>query len=324
MKLIIQIPCYNEAENLCRVLEDIPHLIPGIQTIEILVVDDGSTDRTYEKARSLGAAHVVRLKENQGLAAAFAVGLDTCLRLGADIIVNMDADNQYRGADIPRLIAPILNQEADFVIGNRNILGVKEFSITKKLFQLSGSWIIRKLSGVQVKDATSGFRALSREAALRMNVISRFTYTLETLIEAGKRGIVTKGVEIGVNPKIRESRLFKNIPEYLGHSIATILRIYATYKPLKVFVVMGFPLLATGAFCILRWFYLWALVEGRATGHIQLLQFGALFLTIGVLVICFGVIADLSATNRQLLENLLYLFRRDNLPPTEKPSENLR
>ena len=310
MKLIIQIPCYNEADTLRKTVEDLPETLEGIDRIETLVIDDGSTDDTYDVAKKLGVNHIIRLKENRGLANAFAIGLDAGVRLGADIIVNTDGDNQYKGEDIQALIHPILAGEADFVVGNRNVFTVKHFSLIKKLLQAIGSTFIRNVSGVSINDATSGFRALSREAALRMNILSRFTYTLETIIEAGKRGIVTTNVDIGTNPKTRKSRLFRNIPEYLARSFTTILRIYATYKPLRVFLAFGLPLLFLGFAGILRWLYFWAFVEGHATGHIQTLQFGALFTILGMLVIFFGIIADLISTNRQLLENLLYYIRR--------------
>ncbi|MEW6041400.1 MAG: glycosyltransferase family 2 protein [Elusimicrobiota bacterium] len=320
MKLIIQVPCYNEAETLSKMLQDIPKSIQGIDIIETLVVDDGSTDDTYEIAKSLGVDHIIRLKRNRGLANAFAVGIDACLRLGADIVVNTDADNQYRGGDISALVQPVLKGQADFVLGNRNVFSIKHFSLIKKVLQRMGTKMVGILSDLSVEDATSGFRALSREACMKINVLSRFTYTLETIIEAGNRGIVTTSVDIGTNPVIRDSRLFKNIPEYLARSVTTILRVYATYKPLRVFIALGLPLLLLGMAGILRWLYFWLFIEGRATGHIQTLQFGALFTILGIFIICFGIIADLISTNRQLLENMLYLIRKMKYDDKEKSS----
>ncbi len=255
MKLIIQIPCYNEEECLPATMADLPREVSGIDSIEVLVIDDGSSDGTARVAREAGVEHVLRFPVNQGLARAFAAGLDFAIKHGADIIVNTDADNQYRGDSITALVAPILHHEADIVIGNRNPSTLKHFSPLKRGLQWLGSWTVRRLSGTSVPDAASGFRALSREAALKMNVVSDFTYTLETVIQAGKKQLSLTHVDIEVNPARRPSRLFRGLGSYVLRSMTTMMRIYALYEPLRVFTLIGAALLAVGGALGLRFLY---------------------------------------------------------------------
>jgi glycosyltransferase involved in cell wall biosynthesis len=239
LKLIIQIPAYNEESTLPQTLRDLPRSLPGVDRVEVLVVDDGSTDRTAEVAREAGADHVVRLKQNQGLAAAFSTGLETALRLGADIIVNTDADNQYRGEDIARLVRPIVDGQADIVVGDRGVAALEHFSPLKRWLQKWGSWVVGRAAGIPIPDATSGFRALSREAALRLTVLSDYTYTLETLIQAGARKMRVVYVPVRTNPQTRPSRLIRSIPSFLALSAVTIVRFYTMYRPLRVFTTVG-------------------------------------------------------------------------------------
>ncbi|MDZ7271131.1 MAG: glycosyltransferase family 2 protein, partial [candidate division KSB1 bacterium] len=239
MKLIIQIPCYNEEHTLPITLQALPKQVAGVDEVEVLVIDDGSTDRTVEVARAHGVNHIVRLTKNKGLAEGFMVGLDACLKLGADIIVNTDADNQYCAADIETLIRPILEGKAEMVIGDRRINGLAHVPFVKKKLQLLGSWVVRQVSGTNIPDATSGFRAMSRDAALRLNVISNFTYTLETIIQAGKKNIALAHVPVRTNSALRESRLFRSIWAYVRKSIGTIFRIYTMYEPLRMFMYIG-------------------------------------------------------------------------------------
>jgi glycosyltransferase involved in cell wall biosynthesis len=308
VKLVIQIPCYNEAETLPATLRDLPKSIPGIDSIEVLVIDDGSEDGTAAVARAHGIKHVVRAPVNQGLARAFAVGLDYALKIGADIIVNTDADNQYRGECIAKLVAPILHHEAEVVVGNRNPGRLGHFSFLKRRLQALGSSIVRGLSGTSVPDVTSGFRAFSREAALRMNVVSDFTYTLETIIQAGTKQLSVVDVDIDVNPVTRPSRLFPNIRSYVVRSAITIVRIYALYNPLRVFVLIGGALLL-GGFGIGVRFTIYYLVDGGA-GHIQSLILAAIMLITGFQAILFGIIADLVGSNRRMIEDALLRIRR--------------
>src|SRR5262245_28484765 len=256
MKLIVQIPCLNEEGTLAETLRGIPRSIPGVDEVEILVIDDGSTDRTAEVAREHGADHIVRFARHKGLAAGFMAGLDACLRLGADVIVNTDADNQYPAQEIPRLVAPILEGKADMMVGNRGVQDVAHFSWTKRRLQTLGSWVVRKVSGTSIADATSGFRALNREAALRINIVSEFTYTLESIIQAGKKRLAVAHLPITAQ-ETRPSRLFTSTREYVKRSAATILRIYAMYEPFKVFVLLGTFLLLAGACLGLRYAYYW-------------------------------------------------------------------
>lgn len=308
MKLVVQIPCLNEAENLPRVLADLPRAIEGIDSIEVLVIDDGSTDGTADVARKCGADHVVRLRHRQGLARVFLVGLSAAVQRGADVIVNFDADNQYRGADIPRLIAPILAQEADFVIGDRGVGTVEHFSPTKRALQRLGSWVVRKVSATDIPDVTSGFRALSREAALRMNVVTDFTYTLETIIQAGKQRLALAHVPVATNAETRPSRLFASTWDYLKRSAASIIRIYTHYEPLKTFSILGFAFLSVGTLIGLRFLYDYWL--GLGQGKVQSLILAAVLLIVGVQITLIGLIGDTIAANRRLTEEILYLQRR--------------
>jgi glycosyltransferase involved in cell wall biosynthesis len=308
MKLIVQIPCYNEAETLALTLADIPRTIDGVDEVEILVVDDGSNDCTSALARSLGVDHVVRHKCNRGLASAFRTGLDACLRLNADIIVNTDGDNQYAGGDIPSLIRPILAGKADIVIGDRQTSTVAHFSPSKKLLQKVGSYIVRQLSDTNVPDAVSGFRAFSRDAALRTNIVSSFSYTIETLIQAGSKQIAVTSVPIRTNGKTRESRLFRSIPQFVTRSLATLIRMYAMYQPLRVFFYISAVLSVVGIVPILRFLYFYFTVGGA--GHIQSLVLGGVSLMMGFLALLIGLLADLISFNRQLLEVTLEKVRQ--------------
>jgi glycosyltransferase involved in cell wall biosynthesis len=311
VKLVIQIPCYNEAETLPATLRDLPSSVPGIDSIEVLVIDDGSDDGTAAVARAHGVKHVVRAPVNQGLARAFAAGLDYALKIGADIIVNTDGDNQYRGDCIAKLVAPILHHEAEVVVGNRNPARLGHFSFIKRRLQALGSSIVRGLSGTNIPDVTSGFRAFSREAALRMNVVSDFTYTLETVIQAGIKQLAVTHVDIDVNPVTRPSRLFPNIRSYVVRSAVTIVRIYALYNPLRVFVLIGGALLLGGLGIGLR-FTVYYFLDGGA-GHIQSLILAAVMLITGFQAILFGIIADLVGSNRRMIEDALLRIRRVEL-----------
>lgn len=309
MKLIIQIPCLNEEKTLPVTLKDLPKQIDGIDEIETLVIDDGSTDQTVDVARKHGVTHIVRLTNRKGLAEAFMTGLDACLKLGADIIVNTDGDNQYRGSDIARLIKPILRGKADMVVGDRQVDRVVYFSPLKKKLQKLGSWVVRHVSNTSVPDATSGFRAYSREAALRLNIISRFTYTLETIIQAGKKNIALSHVKVATNGKLRESRLFQSIPSYIKRSIGTMLRIYTMYEPLKTFVKIGAFIFSAGFFVSLRFLWYYLFVDG-GRGHIQSLILSAVLMLIGFQVGLIGLVADLISGNRRLIEDCLYRVKK--------------
>jgi glycosyltransferase involved in cell wall biosynthesis len=311
VKLVIQIPCYNEAETLPATLRDLPNSVPGIDSIEVLVIDDGSDDGTAAVARAHGVKHVVRAPVNQGLARAFAAGLDYALKIGADIIVNTDGDNQYRGDCVAKLVAPILHHEAEVVVGNRNPARLGHFSFLKRGLQALGSSIVRGLSGTSIPDVTSGFRAFSREAALRMNVVSEFTYTIETVIQAGIKQLAVTHVDIDVNPVTRPSRLFPNIRSYVVRSAVTIVRIYALYNPLRVFVLIGGALLLGGLGIGIR-FTIYYFLDGGA-GHIQSLILAAVMLITGFQAILFGIIADLVGSNRRMIEDALLRIRRVEL-----------
>jgi len=306
MKLVVQIPCLNEEESLPQALADIPREIPGVDTVEVLIVDDGSVDRTAEIARAHGVDHIVRFTRNKGLAQGFMAGLDAALRLGADIIVNTDADGQYPGQEIPQLIEPILNGQADMVIGDRGVNTVAHFSWTKRRLQTLGSWVVRKVSGTRIPDTTSGFRALTREAALRINIVSEFTYTLESIIQAGKKRLAVTHVPITARPT-RPSRLFTSTWTYVKRSAATIMRIYATYEPFKVFVLLGSTLATAGMVLGARYAYFW--LQGEIHGHLQSAILSVLLLILGFQTLQWGVMADLIASNRKLLEDLLYRVR---------------
>ena len=311
MKLIIQIPCYNEEKTLPLTLTDLPREIPGIRKIEILVIDDGSSDRTTEVARSLGVHHVLRLKNHQGLARAFRAGLEEAVAQGADIIVNTDADNQYPGADIFRLVEPLLRGQADMMVGDRGVGQVEAFPRHKRWLQQLGSWVVGKAAGMDLPDVTSGFRAFTREAALRTLVLSDYSYTLETLIQAGARKMAVQTVKVGVNPPTRNSRLIRSLKHYLGHSTATIIRAYTTYRPLRVFTLSGFLFAAGGLLLVLRFIYFW--LTGQGEGHIQSVILAGVLLIVGFQVLLIGLLADLIGSNRKLLEELVYRLRKMEL-----------
>jgi glycosyltransferase involved in cell wall biosynthesis len=316
MKLIIQIPCYNEEATLPQTIRDLPLALPGVDEVEYLVVDDGSTDRTAEVARNLGIGHVVRLKQNRGLANAFVTGLEAALRLGADIVVNTDADNQYRGEDIARLIQPILDGDADIVVGDRGVAALEHFSPIKRLLQRWGSWVVGRAAGIPIPDATSGFRAFTREAALRLTVLSDYTYTLETLIQAGARRMAVVYVPIVTNPQTRQSRLVRSIPSFLALSIVTIVRFYTMYRPMRVFTVFGGAFVAGGVVLGLRFVYYF--VRGLGTGKVQSLILAAILTIVGFQVCLIGLMADLVRLNRKMVEESLYRIRRMELDAGER------
>jgi len=315
MKLIIQIPCYNEEATLPVTLRDLPRELPGINGIELLVIDDGSHDRTVKVARDNGVHHVYSLRRHVGLARAFRAGLEMALLAGADIIVNTDADNQYNGADIARLVEPILAGRADIAVGDRGVATLEHFSPSKRLLQRFGSWIVQLASGFAIPDATSGFRAFSREAALQTTVLSEYSYTLETLIQAGAHRLAIEYVPVRVNPKTRESRLIGNLAEFIGKSLLTILRVYATYRPLRVFAAIGSLFLAGGLALGLRFLYFY-LTGAGAAGHIQSLILAAILIILGVQVVLIGLIADLVGVNRRMMEETLYRVRKMELDRT--------
>jgi glycosyltransferase involved in cell wall biosynthesis len=301
----------NEAETLPATLRDIPRSIPGIDMVEILVIDDGSRDGTSDVARRHGVEHVVRFSRRKGLASAFAAGMDACVKLGADIIVNTDGDNQYAGADIPTLIGPLVRGDADIVIGDREVRDLAHMSAMRKRLQWLGSWVVRQMSDTNVPDTTSGFRAYTREAALRMTIVSEFTYTLESIIQAGKKRMAIAHVPIRSNPRTRKSRLFSSVWTYIKASAATIIRIYAMYEPLKVFGVIGLVVFGGGLAVSLRFVYFYLVGEGL--GHVQSLIFAAVLLIVGFQIALIGLLADVISGNRKLLEDLLYRVRRMEL-----------
>jgi glycosyltransferase involved in cell wall biosynthesis len=306
-KLIIQIPCLNEAQTLPATLADLPRSLPGVDVIEVLVVDDGSRDGTADVARAHGVEHVVRFRRRKGLASAFMAGIDAAIKLGADYIVNTDADNQYVGADISRLIEPLVRGEADIVIGDRNIQALEEMSRQKKQLQRLGSWVVRQVSGTEVPDTTSGFRAYTRDAALRMTIVSEFSYTLESIIQAGKKRMAIAHVPIRTNPRARPSRLFDSIWTYMKASSATIVRIYAMYEPLKVFSYIGSAILLAGVALAMRFLYYYLTGTGR--GHVQSLILSAVLMIVGFQVLLIGLVSDMISGSRKLLEDLLYRVR---------------
>lgn len=308
MKLIIQIPCYNEAQNLPATLHSLPRSLPGIDVIEYLIIDDGSTDGTAEIAEACGVHHIVKLVGHKGLAAAFTAGLEASIHHGADIIVNTDADNQYLAEDIAVLIEPILAGRAQIVVGDRGVATQKNFSASKRLLQQIGSWVIAVASGVQTPDATSGFRAITREAALRTLVLSQYSYTLETLIQAGARQMEVEYVKVSTNPQTRPSRLMRSIPHYLMNSAATIIRAYTMYRPLRVFTGIGSLMIAFGLFWGLRYLYFY--LTGEGAGHIQSVILAAILLIVGFQVILIGLVADTIALNRKIQEETLYRIRK--------------
>ena len=322
MKLAIQIPCYNEEKTLPVTLAQLPRSLEGIDKIDILIIDDGSTDGTVKVAHEHGVDYVIRLTKNKGLAFGFMAGLDASLRLGADIIVNTDADNQYKAEDIESLIRPILEGRADVVVGNRQTDDIEHFSFTKKRLQSLGSWVVRQVSDTDVPDATSGFRALSREAALQMNVVSKFTYTLETIIQAGKKNLAVTHVPVRTNEKLRESRLFSSNWSYIKKSVATIARIYTMYEPLKMFSYIGALIFAIGLIVGIRFLFFYFTSGG--TGHIQSLILTAIMLIVGFQVFVIGLLADIIGSNRQLIENVLYRVRKIQLNVDQEASKRRR
>ncbi|MDE7021658.1 MAG: glycosyltransferase family 2 protein [Lachnospiraceae bacterium] len=308
MKLIIQIPCYNEAETLEIALNALPRQIEGIDEIEYLIINDGSQDDTVAVAKKWGVHHVVNFKQNKGLAKGFMAGLDGCLRNGADIIVNTDADNQYCGDDIPQLVRPILEGKADMVIGARPIDETEHFSFIKKKLQHFGSWVVRKASHTDIPDAPSGFRAFSREAAMRINVVNDYTYTLETIVQAGREKMAITSVPVRTNGELRPSRLFNSIWGYVKKSMLTILRAYMMYKPLKSFTFLASIPTVIGLFIGIR--YLYYMAVGVAGGHVQSLILGCTLIIIGFLTLMIGLMADVIAANRKLLQDTQYHARR--------------
>lgn len=314
MKLVIQVPCFNEAEQLPATVAALPSTVAGFREVVRLVVDDGSSDATVEVARRLGVEHIVQLPRNRGLAAAFSTGLEAALRAGADVIVNVDADNQYCADDISKLVAPILSGAADIVVGARPIAQIPHFSLLKKWLQRMGSRVVRLLSGLDVPDATSGFRAFSREAALAMNVFSRYTYTLETLIQAGQRRLTVVSVPVRVNPPTRPSRLMPNTLSYVWRAALSIVRAFIIYRPLRFLAVPAVLCVAGGLALGLRflWYFLQA---GGAAGHVQSLILAAILIMVGAMFATAGVLADLSAINRRLIEDLQLRERRRDWTP---------
>jgi glycosyltransferase involved in cell wall biosynthesis len=318
MKLIIQIPCFNEEEQLPLTLSRLPREVPGFDVVEWLIIDDGSTDRTIEVARENGVDHVVKLTNNKGLAAGFQAGLDAGLKLGADVIVNTDADNQYEGSDIPRLVAPIVAGRADMVVGDRQVSTIEHFSPQKKALQRMGSWVVRQASDTVVPDTTSGFRAYNRDAALQMQVVSKFTYTLETIIQAGKLLVAIDHVPIRTNPKTRESRLFPSMASYVRRNALSIFRIYSQYEPLRVFWA-GAAVLGLGALAVFIRFLIYY-ASGSGRGHVQSLILGAVLFITAVLLGSLGVIGDLLAAQRTLSQRTLERVRRIELQLGVEPS----
>ncbi len=321
MKLIVQIPCHNEADDLPTTLAAIPRRIDGIDRVEVLVVDDGSTDATAEVARREGADHVIGFVARRGLARAFKAGLNESLHLGADIIVNTDGDNQYEGADIPKLVAPILGGKADIVIGDRDAGSLPHFSFVKRRLQRIGSWAMRRLSGTDVADAPSGFRAYSREAAMQINVVTDFTYTLETLIQAGKRGLAVVDVPIRTNETNRSSRLARSTGHYVAYATAAMARAYAMYESLRIITVVAFLMILGGVALGTRFLYFRWFVVGLGGGNVQSLILAAILSIVGFLMLCVAILADLLATNRRLLEETLYRVRKMELDADENKDD---
>jgi glycosyltransferase involved in cell wall biosynthesis len=318
MKLIIQVPCKDEEKTLPVTLADLPREVPGFDMVEWLVIDDGSTDRTVEVAREHGVDHIVRLTNNKGLASGFQAGLDAALKLGADVIVNTDADNQYYGPDVARLVRPIVEGQADMVVGDREIQTVEHFSPLKKVLQRLGSWVVRQASSTTVPDTTSGFRAYNREAALAIQVVSRFTYTLETIIQAGKMLVAVEHVPVRTNAQLRESRLFPSMWSYVRRNALSIFRVYAMYEPLRVFmtaaVLVG--LAAAAVWGRFAWFFL----QGDGGGHVQSLILGAVLFNAAMVLAALGVLGDLLSGQRMTLQRIFERVRRIELELGVPPS----
>jgi glycosyltransferase involved in cell wall biosynthesis len=310
MKLIIQMPCYNEEGTLAIALAALPRQVPGIDKVEWLIINDGSSDRTIEVAKANGVDHVVDLGYHHGLARGFMAGLDACLRNGADIIVNTDADNQYCADDIPKLVEPILKGEAAIVVGARPITEIEHFSPLKKMLQKMGSWVVRAASGTRIADAPSGFRAISRNAAMQLNVFSQYTYTLETIIQAGQKNLRIVSVPIRTNGFLRPSRLMKSMRSYIQRSIFTIVRIFITYKPLRFFTWLGAVPFSIGAALALRWIYLFEYGNDPSRARVPSLLLAATLVLIGVQLWIFGIVADVIATKRKLLEDIQLRTKR--------------
>ena len=319
MKLIIQIPCFNEEQTLPLVLADLPRQVDGFDAVEWLIIDDGSTDDTIAVARAGGVDHIVRLTNNKGLAAGFQAGLDACLKLGADVIVNTDGDNQYNAADIPKLVKPILAGKADMVVGDREVMGIEHFSRPKKMLQRLGSWVVRQASSTEVPDTTSGFRAYNREAAIQMAVVSKFTYTLETIIQAGKLLVAVDHVAIRTNPKTRESRLFPSMWAYVRRNGISIFRIYSQYEPLRVFMTAA-AVIGLVAFIVWGRFAYFYLFEGQGKGHVQSLILGAVLFNAAMVLAALGVMGDLLAAQRTMAQRTFERVRRIELKLGVAPS----
>jgi glycosyltransferase involved in cell wall biosynthesis len=309
VKLIIQVPCYNEESTLPAAIEALPKAIPGVDTLEYLVINDGSQDKTAEVAQRCGVHHIVNLTKNQGLAAGFMAGLDACLQLGADIIVNTDADNQYCGADVEKLVRPILEDRAEIVVGERPIDDIEQFSLCKKKLQRLGSWVVQMASHTHIPDAPSGFRAFSREAAMKLNVVSGYTYTLETIIQAGRNNMAIISVPVRTNPVFRKSRLCGSMGQYVKRSIFTILRIFVMYNPLSFFLVLGLCFFGAGFLIGLRFLVL-MFVYNESMGHVQSLLLAVALILIGVQTMVLGLQADLISANRKIMEDIQYRVRR--------------
>jgi glycosyltransferase involved in cell wall biosynthesis len=308
LKLIIQIPCFNEADAIGKTIAALPRSVQGIDEIEVLVVDDGSTDGTSEAARNAGAKYIVRHRRNRGLAAAFQSGIEASLEAGADVIVNTDADNQYEAEDIPLLIAPILQNKADIVVGDRQVSRNEHFSSRKRLLQVLGSTVVRRLARVDIPDAVSGFRSMTREAASQINILSTFSYTTEMLIFAGKKRMAITSVPVRTNAPVRDSRLFRSIPQFLLNTGITIARVYTLYNPLRTFASIGLVFMLIGLMPVVRFVILY--LAGDGAGHIQSLVIGGTLLVIGFITSLFGIIADLIGRNRQMLEMSLVKLRQ--------------
>ena len=311
MKLIIQIPCYNEEKTLPAVVADLPTHIEGIDQIETMIIDDGSEDRTAAVARELGITHVVQHPRNRGLAKTFQTGLEACLKLGADIIVNTDGDHQYPGSAIPQLVLPVRKEQADITIGNRQVQTIAHFSPIKKFFQAVGSRVVRHVSGTNVHDPVSGFRAYSREAALRLNIMTQFSYTLDTIIQAGKQGLVILNVPIETNGPTRPSRLQRNMWHFIKAQAATILRLYVFYEPLRTFTYIATPFLLSGSVLLGRFLVVW--LQGEGNRFVQSVSIGSGLLVVGILIFLVGVQADIASKHRQISQETLYRLKKLDL-----------